>query len=79
MSNDFGFRFEHAAGEQRRVGITLTSLHGDYQVNFRHAGDATARTVEPIDEALSIGWVMASERAAASPRSHRPATPETAA
>jgi hypothetical protein len=59
--------FELAAAELRKLGITLSSLPGEYRVNFRNGADATARTAETVDEALEAGRGMAAEAATAAP------------
>jgi len=51
--------FELAAAELRPLGITLASLPGEYRVNYRNGGDATARTAETLDEALALGRELA--------------------
>jgi hypothetical protein len=51
--------FELATGELRKLGITLRQLPGEFSVNFHNGTDATARTVETLDEALSLGRDMA--------------------
>ena len=61
--------FELAAAELRALGITLARLPGEYRVNYRNAGDATARTVETLDEALKLGRELAAD----APASSRPA------
>jgi hypothetical protein len=48
-------RFELAAAELRGLGITVTRLPGEYRVNYRTGTDATARTVETLDQALELG------------------------
>lgn len=53
--------FDLYAAELARLGVVLTRLPGEYRVNFRAAGDATARIVETIDEALVAGREMAAE------------------
>jgi len=63
--------FELAAAELRKLGITLTSLPGEYRVNFRNGADATARTAETVDEALEAGRGMAAEAVAAAPPTTR--------
>ena len=52
-------RFELAARELHALGITVTRLPGEYRVNFRAGTDATARTVETLDQALEPGRTMA--------------------
>lgn len=70
--------FEIATAELRKLGITLSKLPGEYRVNFANANDATARTLETLDEALAAGRAMAAERAEANstkgrgPRRRRP-------
>ena len=54
--------FELASAALRRLGITLTSLPGEYRVNFHDGADATARLAETLDEALELGRSMAAER-----------------
>jgi hypothetical protein len=51
--------FELATAELRKLGITLRQLPGEYRVNFSNANDATARTLETLDEALAAGRAMA--------------------
>src|SRR5258706_235028 len=64
--------FELAAAALRALGITLTSLPGEYRVNYRNGGEARARTAETLDEALALGRAMAAERApAATPAGRR--------
>jgi hypothetical protein len=57
-------RFELAEGELRRLGITLRRLPGEYCVNFRYAGEKTARYADDLDQALELGRAMAAEAAA---------------
>jgi hypothetical protein len=70
--------FELATAELRKLGITLRQLPGEYTVNFANSGDATARTLETLDQALAAGRDMAAQRAEASstkgrgPRRRRP-------
>ena len=40
--------FDSASAELRRPGITLTSLPGEYRVNFHNGADATARLAETL-------------------------------
>jgi hypothetical protein len=57
-------RFDTVAAELRALGITLARLPGEYRVNFRNSrnsSDATAQTVETLDEALELGRAMAAE------------------
>jgi hypothetical protein len=54
-------RFELAARELRALGIVMTRLPGEYRVNYRTGTDATARTVETLDQALELGRTMAAE------------------
>jgi hypothetical protein len=63
--------FEVATAELRKLGITLRQLPGEFSVNFHNGTDATARTVETLDEAFALGRDMAKTLA--------PATPATAA
>ena len=65
--------FELATAERRKLGITLTSLPGEYRVNFRNGSDASAQTFETMDEALEAGRSMAAEAAAAA-QDHSPRT-----
>ena len=51
--------FELATGELRKLGITLRQLPGEFSVNFHNGSDATARTVETLDEAFALGRDMA--------------------
>jgi hypothetical protein len=53
--------FELAAAELRALGITLGRLPGEYRVNLRNGTEATAQTVETLDEALALGRSMATE------------------
>jgi hypothetical protein len=39
----------------------MTRLPGEYRVNFRTGTDATARTVETLDQALELGRTVAAE------------------
>ena len=68
--------FEQAAAELARLGITLARLPGEYSVNYRNAGDATAQIVHTLDLALAVGRVMAADRPPAKPirRRYRPRT-----
>ena len=52
--------FDLASAELRRLGITLTSLPGEYRVNFHNGAEATAR----MAETLQLGRSMAAERPA---------------
>jgi hypothetical protein len=54
-------RFELTAAELRILGIALTRLPGEYRVNFRNGTDATAQTVETLDQALELGRGMAAD------------------
>lgn len=56
---------ELAARELRALGITLARLPGEYRVNIRDGSDATAQTVETLDEALALGRSMAAAAPAA--------------
>jgi len=60
--------FELATAELRRLGITLARLPGEYRVNYENGTEATAQTVETIDQALEAGRNMAANAPA-------PATP----
>jgi hypothetical protein len=53
--------FDRVTAELRALGITLARLPGEYRVNFRNGGDATALTVETLDEALVLGRSMATD------------------
>jgi hypothetical protein len=55
--------FELAAGELRKLGITLRQLPGEFSVNFRDGNDTTARTAETLDEALVLGRKLAADAA----------------
>jgi hypothetical protein len=57
-------RFELVTRELRALGLTLRRLPGEYCVNFRNGGDATARMAEDLGEALELGRAMAAEAAA---------------
>ena len=57
-------RFELVVNELRALGLTLRRLPGEYCVNFRNGGDATARMAEDLDQALELGREMAAEAAA---------------
>jgi hypothetical protein len=61
--------FELATIELRALGITIARLPGEYRVNYRNGGDATARIVETLDEALKLGRELAVD----APASARPA------
>ena len=61
--------FELAAGELRKLGLVLRRLPGEYRLNFPNGSDATAQTVETLDEALALGRSMA----AGAPAAARPA------
>jgi hypothetical protein len=54
-------RFELTAAELRSLGITVTRLPGEYRVNYRTGTDATARTVETLDQALELGRTMTAD------------------
>jgi hypothetical protein len=54
-------RFELTAAELCSLGITVTRLPGEYRVNSRTGTDATARTVETLDQALELSRTMAAE------------------
>ena len=54
-------RFELVAAELRALGLTLRRLPGEYCVNFRYGGDATARMAEDLDQALEPGREMAAQ------------------
>ena len=51
--------FELAAAELRALAIVLTRLPGEYRVNYRNGGDATARLAEDLDQAVEIGRALA--------------------
>jgi hypothetical protein len=76
--------FELAATELRKLGIYLSRLPGEYRVNFHNGTEATTRTLETLDEALTAGRAMAAERAEANStkgrgprrRRYRPRTPK---
>jgi hypothetical protein len=53
--------FDRATAELRALGITLASLPGEYRVNYRNGGDATARMAETLDEALALGRELAAD------------------
>ena len=55
--------FEIAYNEMRALGLTLRRLPGEYCVNFRDGGDATARFADDLDQALEVGRAMAAEKA----------------
>jgi hypothetical protein len=55
--------FELVSAELRKLGIRLRSLPGEYCLNFRDAGDATARMADDLDQALEIGREMAAAAA----------------
>jgi hypothetical protein len=57
-------RFELIAAELRALGISLRRLPGEYCVNFRNGGDASARMADDLDQALELGHAMAAEKAA---------------
>ena len=50
MTDDARQPFELATAELRKLGITLARLPGEYRVNFQNANDATARTLETLDD-----------------------------
>jgi hypothetical protein len=62
--------FELATAELRALGITLARLPGEYRVNFRNGADATALTVETLDEALALGHSMAADAPAPANPAH---------
>jgi len=57
-------RFEIVVAELRTLGLTLRRLPGEYCVNFRNGGDATARMADDLDQALELGRAMAADKAA---------------
>jgi hypothetical protein len=59
MTGDPSSPFELASAELRALGIALARLPGEYRVNYRNGAEATARTVETLDEALAIGRELA--------------------
>lgn len=63
--------FKLARAELRALGIILTRLPGEYRVNFWHGRDATAHTVETLDEALELGHAMAADMLRWPATSHR--------
>src|ERR1700704_4858712 len=65
-------RFELVARELRALGLTVRRLPGEYSVNFRNGGDATARMAENLDEALELGRAMAAEAAASRSTTEKP-------
>lgn len=60
--------FELATAELRALGITLARLPGEYRVNFQNGTEATAQTVETLDQALEAGRNMAAEAPAPAAR-----------
>src|SRR5580698_1021176 len=75
--------FDLAATELARLGITLSRLPGEYRVNYRNGGVATARVAETLEEALAAGRAMAAERTDAQtnrggPRRRQSRRPRTA-
>ena len=65
--------FELAAGELRKLGITLRQLPGEYQVNLTGGPDENALAAETLEEALELGRDMAKTLAPATagPRGKR--------
>jgi hypothetical protein len=55
--------FELAGAELRALGITIARLPGEYRVNYRNDAEATARTLETLEQALAGGRAMAAEGA----------------
>jgi hypothetical protein len=51
--------FELAAGELRKLGITLRHLPGEYQVNVIGGPDENALAAETLEEAVELGRDMA--------------------
>jgi hypothetical protein len=64
-------RFELVADELRALGITIRSSPGEYCINYRDGGEATAQRVDDLDEALAIGRAMAADPPAPAPRFQR--------
>jgi hypothetical protein len=70
--------FERAAGELRKLGITLRQLPGEYQVNLTGGPDENALTAGTLEEAVELGRDMAKTLApalAAASRGRRPRRP----
>lgn len=65
-------RFEMVAAELRRLGLTIRRLPGEYCINFRDGGDATARMAEDLDQALELGRAMAAEAAISRASAQKP-------
>lgn len=51
--------FELAAGELRKLGITLRQLPGEYQVNLTGGPEENALAAETLEEAVELGRNMA--------------------
>jgi hypothetical protein len=61
---------ELATRELRALGVTLARLPGEYCVNFRAGAESTARMVETLDEALTLGRSMAADAPAPAGPAH---------
>jgi hypothetical protein len=67
--------FDSIASEFRRRGIVITSLPGEYSVNYLNGKADTAALRETLNEAIEIAETMAREAGAAAARtaaSYRP-------
>jgi hypothetical protein len=53
--------FEQAYEELRQCGIKLERLPGEYRINYMFGGEATARIVEQLEDALMQGRAMAQQ------------------
>ena len=47
----------------RSVHVTITKRHGEYRVNLRGGGEATAYYTGDIEDAVSTGLHMAEQKA----------------
>jgi hypothetical protein len=57
-------KFQEACATLRALGIVLEALPGEYRVNFKSGAAMTAYRTDDLDDALSVGLVMAKSPAA---------------
>jgi hypothetical protein len=58
-------KFDAVAAELAALGLTIAVRPGEYVVNFRGGGDATAYFTDDLDEALDHGRALAAALAEA--------------
>lgn len=63
--------FDRASAKLRALGVSLRALPGEYLVNIRKGGEATARIAPDLDEAVALGEALAAAVADLSTRHAR--------